>query len=96
LDSSVEIVKLLSVNDVTRALDNERQIWKNVASSQRKVLREWKHLHDQLHKCSVNKSLQDKCTIDSSSLGDALDLLTTSDDIISALVAEVLMFFWPF
>lgn len=85
------------VKSAQRALDNEKQRWKNVGSYRRKLLNKCKQLQDQLHEWGVNKFLQDdNCTVDSSSLGDALDLLTTSDDTISALGPQVLICFWFF
>lgn len=56
-----------------------------------KLLRECQILRNRLQECSVNflAEEEDKFTVDSSSLSDALDLLTTSDNRIGLLLAEV-------
>lgn len=60
-----------------------------------KLLRECQILRNRLQECSVNflAEEEDKFTVDSTSLSDALDLLTTSDNRIGLLLAEVSLCF---
>lgn len=57
--------------------------------TRKKLLHDCRILYDQLQECNGNLSGEDNFIVNSS-LGDALDLLTTSDDQISHLLAEVL------
>lgn len=54
-------------------------------------------LHNQLRECSLNFPLEDgdNFAMNSSPLSDALDLLTTSDNQIGRLLAEVLFISSP-
>ncbi|GMJ07728.1 hypothetical protein like AT4G32160 [Hibiscus trionum] len=71
-------------------LQQERQIIKHLRNVREKMLNECRLLHNRLLECSVNLSTDDEDLIkDSSSVEAALDLLTTSDDKITLLVAEV-------
>lgn len=56
-----------------------------------KLLHECEILRNRLQECSVNflSEEEDKLTADTSSPSDAIDLLTTSDNRIGLLVAEV-------
>ena len=56
-----------------------------------KLLHECNILRDRLQECSVNflSEEEDKLIVDTSSPSDALDLLTTSDNRIGLLLAEV-------
>ncbi|KAK8509336.1 hypothetical protein V6N13_062385 [Hibiscus sabdariffa] len=71
-------------------LEQERQIIKHVRNAREKLLNECQLLHNRLRECSVNFSTNDENLIkDSSSVEEALDLLTTDDDKITLLLAEV-------
>ncbi|XWS17828.1 hypothetical protein CRYUN_Cryun33cG0101500 [Craigia yunnanensis] len=71
-------------------LEQERQIIKRVRTAREKLLNECQLLHNRLLQCSVNLSTDDDENLikDSSLVEDALDLLTTSDDKITFLLAE--------
>ncbi|XP_021275531.1 PX domain-containing protein EREL1 isoform X2 [Herrania umbratica] len=71
-------------------LQHERQISKHVRTARESLLNECRHLHDRLLQCNVNLSTYDDENLikDSSIVEDALDLLTTSDDKITTLLAE--------
>lgn len=62
--------------------------------SQKKLLHECEILQDRLHECGIKlfSEDEDKLIIEDSSVGDALDLLATSDNRIGLLLAEVLIF----
>ncbi|XWS70445.1 hypothetical protein CRYUN_Cryun03dG0048800 [Craigia yunnanensis] len=72
-------------------LEQERQIGKHVRTAREKLLNECRLLHDRLLICNVSLSSDDDEDLikDSSLVEDALDLLTTSDDKITLLLAEV-------
>ncbi|XVE71201.1 hypothetical protein DITRI_Ditri10aG0131800 [Diplodiscus trichospermus] len=72
-------------------LEHERQISKHVRTAREKLLNECRVLHNRLLECNVNLSSDDDGNLikDSSLVEDALDLLTSSDDKISLLLAEV-------
>lgn len=74
-----------------KLLQKEKQRKEYVESANAKLLHECGILRNRLQECSVNflAEEEDKFTVDSSSLSDALDLLTTSDNRIGLLVAEV-------
>lgn len=57
-----------------------------------KLLHECEILRNRLQECSVNFLIEeeDKLIVDTSSPSDAIDLLTTSDNRIGLLLAEVL------
>ncbi|KAJ4798943.1 Phox (PX) domain-containing protein [Rhynchospora pubera] len=76
--------------ELQRALQIERQRWKDTSLSQKKLLHECKILRDRLQECGVNlfSEEDDKLIIENSSVGDALDLLATSDNRIGLLLAE--------
>ncbi|XVE97410.1 hypothetical protein REPUB_Repub03eG0016800 [Reevesia pubescens] len=71
-------------------LVQERQISKHVRTAREKLLNECRLLHNQLLECNVNLSIDDDENFikDCSLVEDALDLLTTSDDKISLVLAE--------
>ena len=64
---------------------------KHANAANTKLLHECNLLRDRLQECSVNflSEEEDKLIVDTSSPSDALDLLTTSDNRISLLLAEV-------
>ncbi|XP_022754479.1 PX domain-containing protein EREL1-like isoform X2 [Durio zibethinus] len=69
--------------------EQERQIRKHVRTAREKLLNECQLLHHRLLECNVNLSSDDENLIkDTSLVEDALDLLTTSDDKITLLLAE--------
>ncbi|XP_039050990.1 PX domain-containing protein EREL1-like isoform X3 [Hibiscus syriacus] len=71
-------------------LKQERQIIKHVRNAREKMLNDCRLLHNRLLGCSVNLSTDDEDLIkESSSVEEALDLLTTSDDKITLLLTEV-------
>ncbi|KAF3329553.1 Sorting nexin-4 [Carex littledalei] len=75
--------------ELQRALQIERQRWKDTNLSREKLLHECKILRDRLQECGVNlfSEDEDKLVIENS-VGDALDLLATSDNRIGLLLAE--------
>lgn len=60
-------------------------------SANEKLLHECEILRNRLQECSVNFLVEeeDKLIVDTSSPSDAIDLLTTSDNRIGLLLAEV-------
>jgi hypothetical protein len=74
-----------------RAVHKEKQITENVIAANAKLLHECEILHNRLEECSVNFLIEeeDKLIVDTSSPSDAIDLLTTSDNRIGLLLAEV-------
>ncbi|KAF5199703.1 Px domain-containing protein erel1 [Thalictrum thalictroides] len=77
-------------SELERVLQREKQRTDHVKNARAKLLHECGILRQRLHECSVNflAEEEDKFTVDSSSLSDALDLLTTSDNRIGLLLAE--------
>ncbi|MQL81740.1 hypothetical protein Taro_014204, partial [Colocasia esculenta] len=77
-----------------RVLQKEKQRWEDAKVAKKKILHECGILRHRLEDCSVNlfAEEEDKFTVNSSSLPDALDLLTTSDNRIGLLLAESLDF----
>lgn len=71
-------------------LQQEREMRQHANTAWRKLLSECRSLHGRLKKCSMNFSADDGYNHDvkSSSLSNALDLLTTSDDQLNFLLAE--------
>ncbi|EOY29446.1 Phox domain-containing protein isoform 1 [Theobroma cacao] len=71
-------------------LQQERQFSKHVRTARENLLNECRHLHDRLLQCTVNLSADDDENLikNYSLVEDALDLLTTSDDKITTLLAE--------
>ncbi|XP_022132465.1 PX domain-containing protein EREL2 [Momordica charantia] len=71
-------------------LQQEREMRQQANTAQKKLLSECRSLHGRLQKCHMNLSADDDCNdvVESSSLSNALDLLTTSDDQINLLLAE--------
>ncbi|KAK9027148.1 hypothetical protein V6N11_066991 [Hibiscus sabdariffa] len=81
---------LSKISEVEVQLEHERQISKHVRTAREKLLNECRLLHNSLLECHVNLSTDDENLIkDSSLVEEALDLLTTSDDKITLLLAEV-------
>lgn len=72
-------------------MDKQRR--EQAKAARMKLLRECQILRNRLQECSINflAEEEDKFTVDSSSLSDALDLLTTSDNRIGLLLAEVFL-----
>lgn len=69
--------------------EKQRMEHANIANS--KLLHECEILRNRLQECSIDflSEEEDKLTVDTSSPSDAIDLLTTSDNRIGLLVAEV-------
>ncbi|KAE8687460.1 Adenine phosphoribosyltransferase 5 isoform 1 [Hibiscus syriacus] len=81
---------LSKISDVEVQLEHERQTSKHVKTAREELLNECRLLHNSLLECNVNLSTDDENLIkDSSLVEEALDLLTTSDDKITLLLAEV-------
>ncbi|XWS16486.1 hypothetical protein CRYUN_Cryun34aG0092200 [Craigia yunnanensis] len=76
--------------ELERVLQKEKQRMKHANAANTKLLHECNLLRDRLQECSVNflSEEEDKLIVDTSSPSDALDLLTTSDNRISLLLAE--------
>ncbi|XP_052886539.1 PX domain-containing protein EREL1 isoform X7 [Gossypium arboreum] len=82
---------LSKISEVEVQLEHERQTSKHVRTAREKLLNECQLLHNRLLECNVNLSIDDDENVikDSSLVEEALDLLTTSDDKITVLLAEV-------
>uniref|UniRef100_A0A0E0LDW3 PX domain-containing protein n=1 Tax=Oryza punctata TaxID=4537 RepID=A0A0E0LDW3_ORYPU len=76
--------------ELERIVNREKQRSTRARLSREKVLHECRLLHERLQECTAKflTDEQDTMTIDLSSLPDALDLVTTSDNRIRLLVAE--------
>ncbi|XP_022721201.1 PX domain-containing protein EREX-like isoform X2 [Durio zibethinus] len=76
--------------ELERVLQKEKQKMEHANAANTKLLHECNLLRDRLQECSVNflSEEEDKLIVDTSSPSDALDLLTTSDNRISLLLAE--------
>lgn len=76
--------------ELERVLQTEKQRLAHLKSMRKKLLHECEVLCHRLRECSVNflSEEEDKFTVTPSSLSDALDLLETSDNRISLLLAE--------
>lgn len=74
-----------------RVLQKEKQRMENVTTANAKLLHECEILRNRLQECGVNFLVEeeDKLIVDTSSSSDAIDLLTTSDNRIGLLLAEV-------
>ncbi|XP_031480135.1 PX domain-containing protein EREL1 isoform X2 [Nymphaea colorata] len=81
---------LKAKSELERILYKEQQRREHSSTSRVKLLHECEVLCNRLQECSVNflAEEEDKFTVDSSSLSDALDLLATSDNRIGLLLAE--------
>ncbi|KAL5697920.1 hypothetical protein ACHQM5_029019 [Ranunculus cassubicifolius] len=77
-------------SELEKALQREKQRIDHEKNSRAKLLHECEILRNRLQECSVNllAEEEDKLIVDSSSISDALDLLTTSDNRIGLLLAE--------
>ncbi|GKU87292.1 hypothetical protein SLEP1_g1716 [Rubroshorea leprosula] len=77
-------------SETEELLKQERQISEHARSTREKLLSDCRVLYNQLLECNLNLSITDDedSLVDSSSLADALNLLTTSDNKISLLLAE--------
>ncbi|GLT43649.1 hypothetical protein SLA2020_175850 [Shorea laevis] len=77
-------------SETEELLKQERQINEHARSTGEKLLSDCRVLHNQLLECNLNLSITDDedSLVDSSSLADALNLLTTSDNKINVLLAE--------
>jgi hypothetical protein len=75
-----------------RIVNREKQRSTRARFSREKILHECRLLRERLQECTAKfvADEQDTMTIDLSSLPDALDLVTTSDNRIRLLVAEVM------
>ncbi|KAE8654555.1 Adenine phosphoribosyltransferase 5 isoform 1 [Hibiscus syriacus] len=82
---------LLKISDVEVQLEHERQTSKHVKTARENLLNQCRLLHNSLLECNVSLSTDDDENLikDSSLIEEALDLLTTSDDKITLLLAEV-------
>ncbi|XP_020265604.1 PX domain-containing protein EREL1 isoform X1 [Asparagus officinalis] len=76
--------------DLEKVLQSEKQKSSHSKSSRKKLLHECEVLRHRLQECSIEflAEGEDKFTVNSSSLSDALDLLATSDNRIGLLLAE--------
>ncbi|XP_024021869.1 PX domain-containing protein EREX isoform X2 [Morus notabilis] len=76
--------------EVERVLQKEKQRAERADTVNAKLLHECGILRSRLQECSVNFLVEeeDKLILDTSSLSDAVDLLTTSDNRIGLLLAE--------
>lgn len=74
-----------------RILQKEKRRIERTATTNTKLLHECEILRSRLQECSVNFLVEeeDKLILDTSSPSDAIDLLTTSDNRIGLLLAEV-------
>ncbi|PNT33559.2 hypothetical protein POPTR_006G256000v4 [Populus trichocarpa] len=79
-------------SEVEKLLYEEREMKEHEKITRKKLLNDCSILYDQLQECNGNLSSEDNFIVNSS-LGDALDLLTTSDDQISHLLAEAQLLF---
>lgn len=72
-------------------MQKEKKRMEHANAANTKLLHECNLLWDRLQECSVNflSEEEDKLNVDTSSPSDALDLLTTSDNRIGLLLAEV-------
>ncbi|XP_010273566.1 PREDICTED: uncharacterized protein LOC104609060 isoform X2 [Nelumbo nucifera] len=77
-------------SEVENVLQKERERKEHSKTANMKLLHECGILRSRLQECSVNflAEEEDKFTVDASSLSDALDLLSTSDNRIGLLLAE--------
>lgn len=94
-NSQKEMKKLLNQyleekTELERTINRDKQRSTRVKLSREKILRECQLLRERLQECSAKflAEEQDNLTVDPSSLPEALDLLTASDDRIRFLVAE--------
>ncbi|XP_034916439.1 PX domain-containing protein EREL1 isoform X1 [Populus alba] len=78
--------------EVEKLLYEEREMKEREKITRKKLLHDCRILYDQLQECNGSLSGEDNFIVNSS-LGDALDLLTTSDDQISHLLAEAQLLF---
>jgi hypothetical protein len=74
-----------------KLIQQERQMREHEKTARKKLLNECNILRNRLQEChiSLTTGLEHDLAVDSSSFTDALDLLTTSDDRIGLLLAEV-------
>jgi hypothetical protein len=74
-----------------RILQKEKRRIECATTTNAKLLHECEILRSRLQECSVNFLVEeeDKLILDTSSPSDAMDLLTTSDNRIGLLLAEV-------
>lgn len=74
-----------------KSLQKEKKRTENANTANVKLLHECGLLCNRLQECSVNFLIEeeDKLIVDTSSPSDAIDLLTTSDNRIGLLLAEV-------
>ncbi|KAH8504179.1 hypothetical protein H0E87_011729 [Populus deltoides] len=79
-------------SEVEKLLYEEREMKEHEKITRKKLLNDCRILYGQLQECNGNLSSEDNFIVNSS-LGDALDLLTTSDDQISHLLAEAQLLF---
>ncbi|KAG6772820.1 hypothetical protein POTOM_024243 [Populus tomentosa] len=78
--------------EVEKLLYEEREMKECEKITRKKLLHDCRILYDQLQECNGSLSGEDNFIVNSS-LGDALDLLTTSDDQISHILAEAQLLF---
>ncbi|GLT25334.1 hypothetical protein SLA2020_004680 [Shorea laevis] len=82
---------IIEKSEIEELLQQERQTSEHARTTREKLLGECRVLQNRLLECNVKLSTTDgeNSVVDSSSIEDALDLLTTSDNKISLLLAEV-------
>lgn len=66
-----------------------------VKTARKKLLQRCRILHSRFQECNTNllSEIKDNFILESSLLADALELLTTSDDQIALLHAEVILYY---
>lgn len=74
-----------------KLIQHERQMREHEKTARKNLLNECNILRNRLQECHINLTTGDEhdLVVDSSSFTNALDLLTTSDDRIGLLLAEV-------
>lgn len=76
-------------------LREERQTREHATAANIKLLHEYEILRSRLEECSVSFLIEEenKLVLDASIPSDAIDILSTSDDRIGLLLAEVCLYF---
>lgn len=75
-------------------LQEERQRREHANAANIKLLHEYEILRNRLEECSVSFLIEEenKLVLDAANPSDAIDILSTSDDRIGVLLAEVCLF----
>lgn len=76
---------------VQKLLEQERRKAESMKTARRKLLHECRILHSQFQECNIYLLAEDEddFNLESTSLQDALDLLSSCDDRIASLLTEV-------